>query len=454
MVQFKYRLNANLSGVKDKNTNIRHAFISMLSLGVMFLLIYFSFTWVNKNISSNNGFIWGIEINLANEYAVRVLFISTSVLISYIIYLLLSSKTRASLIAEEMTRSLYVSLEQLNSIYEESPTPYMTINKKGVVMEPNKATLRFFEVTPKEIEGVNLFSLTAKEDKDKAEKLFLYYQSNVPINMEEIRMTTKNGKIRWALLSVFKMEESAKKDKTGLATIFDITERKELDRAKTEFVSLASHQLRTPAATIKWYVDSMVAGNLGEITEKQREYLERVQKVNENMIELVETLLNISRIEIGSISIEKKEISVPQIIDSVLLELSATIETKKLNVLREYNGNLEHIDADPKLLRIVIQNIISNAIKYTQPMGIIKISLKDSFGERAMIVSDTGIGIPEEDKDKIFTKLFRASNAQRESESQGTGLGLYLVKSIVEAMGGGIDFVSEVGKGSTFTIRI
>jgi len=440
--------------VKEKNTNIKHAFTSILSLAVMFLLVYFSFTWINNNISNNSGLIWGVEIDVANEYAVRVLCIAISVLISYIIYLLLSSKTRATLVAEEMTKSIYVSLEQLNSIYEESPVPYMTINKKGIVVDPNKATLRFFGVTPKEIEGVNLFSLTAKEDKEKAEKLFLYYQSNVPINMEEIRMTTRNGKTRWVLLSIFKMDESAKKDKPGLATIFDITERKELDKAKTEFVSLASHQLRTPAATIKWYVDSIMAGNLGDITQKQRDYLERVQKVNENMIELVETLLNISRIEIGSINIEKKEVSVPQIIDSVLLELSTAIETKKLNVLREYNGSLEHIEADPKLLRIVVQNIISNAVKYTKPMGIIKIGLKDSFGEKAVVVSDTGIGIPEEDRDKIFTKLFRASNAQIESESQGTGLGLYLVKSVVEAMGGSIDFVSEVGKGSTFTVRI
>ncbi len=424
--------------MKDKDTNIKHAFISLFSLVALFLIVYFSSSWVNKVTTDG----------------IRILFIVVSVLISYIIYLLLSSSTRATLIAERMTKSLYVSLEQLNNIYEESPVPYMTLNESGIIKDPNKATLRFFEVTPKEIEGVNLFSLAFKEDKEKAEKLFLYYGSTVPINMEEIRMTTKNGKVRSVLLSVFRMEDRGRGNKVGLASIFDITERKELDKAKTEFVSLASHQLRTPAATIKWYIDSIVAGNTGSITDRQKEYLERVQKVNENMIELVETLLNISRIEIGSINIDKKEVSVPQIIDNILLELSTIIETKKLNVITDYDGSLEHLETDPKLLRIVIQNVVSNAIKYTPPMGIIKISLKDSFGEKAIVVSDTGIGIPEEDKGKIFTKLFRAGNAQKESESQGTGLGLYLVKSIVEAMGGSIEFVSEVGKGSTFTIKI
>lgn len=440
--------------MKNKDINIRHALFSLLSLVILFLLVYFSFSWINKIASENNNFLFGSSVDLINEYAVRILVITVSVLVSYIIYLLLSSKTRATLVAEEMTKSLYASLEQMSNIYEEAPVPYMTLDNKGVIEDPNKATLRFFEVTPKEIEGVNLFSLISKEDKEKAENLFLHYDSMVPINMEEVRMTTKTGKTRSILLSIFRTENTKKGGKIGLASIFDITERKELDKAKTEFLSLASHQLRTPSATIKWYIDSIVSGDLGEITEKQKEYLERVQKVNENMIELVETLLNVSRIEIGSLKIEKAEVDVPQIIDNVLVELSAIIENKKLNVIKEYQGSLEHAEADPKLLRIVIQNIISNAVKYTPSMGMVKITLKDSFGEKAIIVSDTGIGIPEEDRSKIFTKLFRAHNAQKESESQGTGLGLYLVKSIIETMGGSIDFVSEVGKGSTFTVKI
>jgi signal transduction histidine kinase len=141
-------------------------------------------------------------------------------------------------------------------------------------------------------------------------------------------------------------------------------------------------------------------------------------------------------------------------VESVLVELSSQIEEKNINIEKNYGGNLENIESDPKLLRIVIQNLISNAVKYTQPNGTVSITLKDSFKEKAIVVTDTGVGIPEKDQEKIFTKLFRAGNVDVLSSSQGTGLGLYLVKSIMETMGGSISFVSEENKGSTFTITI
>jgi len=172
------------------------------------------------------------------------------------------------------------------------------------------------------------------------------------------------------------------------------------------------------------------------------------------MIDLVETLLNVSRIEIGSVVIDMKKTNVPQIVDDILLELLAQVEAKHLNIVKQYNGNLENIESDPKLLRIVIQNLISNAVKYTSDSGTVSVILKESFDNKAIIVSDTGIGIPESERDKVFTKMFRAENVRRISESQGTGLGLYLVKSMIEALGGSISFVSEENKGSTFTIEL
>jgi signal transduction histidine kinase len=115
---------------------------------------------------------------------------------------------------------------------------------------------------------------------------------------------------------------------------------------------------------------------------------------------------------------------------------------------------LENIKSDPKLLRIVIQNLLSNAVKYTPEGGTVTITLEESIFEKAIIVSDTGIGIPKKEQDKIFIKMFRADNARRLSTSQGTGLGLYLVKSMVGALGGNVSFVSLENKGSSFTIKI
>jgi PAS domain S-box-containing protein len=401
-----------------------------------------------------NYFDTGLSPGEFNLFLMHTLLITSCGLLSYVVFLILSAKTRAELVAGMMTESLNLSLEQMMKMYEDAPVPYITLDKKGNIIDPNKAALRFFEVLPKEIEGKNLFYYQPEEDLSKSEKLLQYYESNIPINREEVRMITKNGKTKWVLLSVFRMEGPVKKGKVGLATIFDVTEEKELDKAKTEFVSLASHQLRTPTATTKWFLDMLLSGDLGDLNEKQADYLKRIGKVNENMIDLVETLLNVSRVEIGSLSTESKETDVAKIIESVLLEMSNQIESKNLNILKRYGGNLRDIKTDPKLLRIVIHNILSNSIKYTLPSGTISITLKESFGEKSIIVSDTGIGIPEAEKNMIFNKLFRAGNARKLDESEGTGLGLYLVKSIIEALGGSIGFESEENKGSTFTIKL
>lgn len=431
----------------------RHIVISMSFFVVIFALVFTSMYWVDRIFANPTKYLGDINLGFAGLATIKILLIILNVLISYIVYLLLAAKTRAMLEASRMTESLHASLRQLNTIYEESPVPYMTLDKDGRIIDPNKATLRFFGVTPPEVENKNIFTLVPEDEVEKAQKLLLYYKSNLAINMEELRMITKSGKIRWALLSIFKMEGKNDGKRSGLATIFDITERKELDKAKTEFVSLASHQLRTPAATIKWYMGTILGGDLGECPPRQNEYLERVQKVNEEMIDIIETLLNISRVEIGSITIDIKETNVQEVIDSILLELSADIQTKQLNVVKDYNGYMKNIKTDPKLLRIVIQNLVSNAIKYTLKNGTVKISLIELPGEKRISISDNGIGIPEADKERIFTKLFRAENARLQSESQGTGLGLYLVKSVIESMGGNIEFESEINKGSTFTIK-
>lgn len=428
--------------MQNIGTVTKHALIIMLSFVVLYVLTYLSFN-LKQYISAN-------EINM---FLIYVPIIISCVLLSYVFYLLMASKTKAELVATEMTRSLYASLAQLRSIYEDAPVPYLTLDNKGNILDPNKAALRFFGVVPEEIQGKNIFRYQPEEDLEKAEKFMRYYKANIPINREEIKMITKNGKTRWVLLSVFKMEGPTKNGRSGLATIFDITEQKKLDRAKTEFVSLASHQLRTPVAAVKWQIDMLLSGEIGEFSDKQKDYLTRVHKVNEDMIELIDTLLNISRIEIGSLKMELKPTNVPLIFESVLAELSYQIDEKNLNIEKQYNDNLKNIESDPKFLRIVIQNLITNAVKYTPNDGTITITLKQSFGEKAIIVSDTGVGIPKGEQDKIFTKLFRADNVRSLVGSQGTGLGLYLIKSIVEAMGGGISFVSEENKGSTFVVK-
>lgn len=433
---------------------VQHLTISATILAVLlgFMAMFFSLIR-DILINPKKYFLTDLSNTEIQFYIIYVSVIVVSVLISYVIYLLLSSGSRTGLAVLDATKSLEKSREQFEKLFEEAPVPYFIIDEKGEIQRPNKAALRFFEVVAKEIEGKNLFYYQPEEDKDKTEKLLRYYKGNIPINREELRIITKNGSVKWALLSVFEIKNPKGSGRTGLATVFDITDQKKLDQAKTEFVSLASHQLRTPVATIKWYMDALSSGDFGELSPKQKDYINRMYEVNEGMVDLVDTLLNVSRIEIGSIKIDLKPTNAIELAESILAELRFQIEEKKINIIKQYNDELKDIKSDPKLLRIIIQNLISNAVKYTPDGGTVTINFKESFGEKTITVSDTGVGIPKGQQDKVFTKLFRADNVRNLVGGSGTGLGLYLIKSLLEAMGGSIQFLSEENKGSTFTVK-
>ena len=240
----------------------------------------------------------------------------------------------------------------------------------------------------------------------------------------------------------------------GAIDVFrDITHEREVDKAKTEFVSLASHQLRTPLSAINWYTEMLLAGDAGKITDEQKQYLEEVYKSNKRMVELVNSLLNVSRIDLGTFAIVPEPVNLADVAKSILLELTPMIKTKKMVIEESYDKKLKKINVDQKLIRIIFQNLLSNAVKYTPEEGKISVSIAKQEENALIKVQDTGYGIPEKDKNRIFEKLFRADNI-REKETDGTGLGLYVVKSILDQSGGKISFESKEGQGTTFSVLI
>lgn len=235
----------------------------------------------------------------------------------------------------------------------------------------------------------------------------------------------------------------------------DVTHEREIDKAKTEFVSLASHQLRTPLTIINWYT-SLLSEEIDKLTPKQQEYLRGTREANKRMVNLVNALLNVSRLELGTFSVEPEKVSIQKIVKVCLQELAPLISTKKINLQETYDPDIPTVIADPRLLSIILSNLLSNAIKYTSNGGTVDLNVQKQKDTYLITVKDTGIGIPANQHDKIFTKLFRADNAKL-LDPDGTGLGLYIVNSIVKGSGGKIWFESHTDgtgdkKGSIFYV--
>ena len=222
--------------------------------------------------------------------------------------------------------------------------------------------------------------------------------------------------------------------KTGVAQ--NVSTHRELAQAKSDFVAIASHQLRTPLSIVKWYIDYLVSGDAGALNDEQIKYLKEVYGSNERLIELVNALLDVSRIDVGTFSIEPEPTDIIERANSAIERFEKEIEQKNIVLEKQYD-EFPLLKLDPRLTKIVFQTIISNAVKYTPPGGKIRIVVKKTDRDIYIKVSDTGIGITREEQPKMFSKLFRAPNAKK-IESVGTGLGLYIVKAVIEKSGGKI----------------
>ncbi len=242
----------------------------------------------------------------------------------------------------------------------------------------------------------------------------------------------------------------------GCAVVFrDVTLAREVDRMKSEFVSLASHQLRTPLTAIKLFSEMLMTGNTKRLTKEQKEYLGFIQASTERMVTLVGDLLNVSRLETGRLSVEPKSTEPVGFIKSIISESRVLADEKGCRVKFDNPpADLPKIPLDRNLTRQVVANLIANAIRYSSGKKCdIAVKLERKDKDYVISVRDGGIGIPKAAQTKIFEKFFRADNAQK-VESSGSGLGLYLSHMIMKTVGGRIWFESEEGKGSTFYVSI
>ena len=229
----------------------------------------------------------------------------------------------------------------------------------------------------------------------------------------------------------------------------------ELDRLKSEFVSVAAHQLRTPLSAIKWTMDMLVLGELGPLGGEQKTFLLKAYESTERMILLINDMLSADRIESGRLSFAFAPTNLLDLLDTVLYEVLPQANKKKLTILFENRPKtLPLLSADPERMRVVFQNLLENAIAYTMEGGIIRLGVTANEKEIVFSVADTGIGIPKEQQLYIFNRLFRAKNAVK-METSGSGLGLFIAKTIIEKHRGRIWFESAgAGQGSIFYFTI
>ncbi len=239
-------------------------------------------------------------------------------------------------------------------------------------------------------------------------------------------------------------------------------EQQEIDRAKNEFLALASHQLRTPISAISWYSEMLLHGDGGALSSDQQEYVQQVHESNQRSADIVDAIITVSNLQGHSIVLHTGSVDVPALCREVLQhQLAGLRQAKDLQIHQHYEANLPKLHADEALVRTIVQNLCSNAIKYTPAGGQVTINVArdseilapGSRGSLRLTVTDTGYGIPQNQQHKVFAKLFRATNI-KVKDTDGTGLGLYIVKAILEQTGGRIRFESAENKGSTFTVLL
>lgn len=352
-----------------------------------------------------------------------------------------------------MLRKTAEELNQFKLAVDNASDHIIITDPEGKIIYANKGAERLTGYSHEEIIGKNPRLWGGQMPREFYKNMWHIFAEEKKPFLSEIRNKRKNGEFYDVHSSI-----SPILDKNGNIIYFvgverDITQEKAIDRSKSEFVSLASHQLRTPLSAINWYSEMLLGGDAGKLKDKQKDYTEEIYASSRRMSELVSALLSVSRIELGTFAVEPKPTNVVDLADSCIKEMQAKINAKHQFVERKYTSDLPLINVDQNLTRIVFQNLFSNSMKYTPNGGKISISIKRIDKHLEIAVSDTGYGIPARQKDRVFSKFFRADNIIP-IETDGTGLGLYIVKELLEKVGGQIRFESEENEGSTFYVSM
>ncbi len=356
----------------------------------------------------------------------------------------------------QMAEKLMVSTQSLEKEKEQTSAIVSSLGD-GLIMYNPKGEINFLNPKAEEILWISRNDVLGKSLDDKyffsTSLLKNFYDiSTFKLKNWETKEYTLEGPRKAVLRITSIMLKGPQKKNIGyMRVLHDITREKEVEAIKSEFVSLASHQLRTPLSAMKWSLSMLSEGLFGKLVSKQKDIVWKISNSNERMIQLVNDLLDVSRIEEGRFGYNFSLESFEDVVKKVAGSFSVQIQEKKLQFSFEYPRDaLPKVSVDRGKLEMAVQNLIDNAVKYTSSDGKIKVYLKETSPDYlAVFIEDTGIGIPKNQQHRIFSKFFRADNAIR-FETEGSGLGLYIAQNIVTSHKGKINFKSEENKGSVF----
>lgn len=361
-------------------------------------------------------------------------------------------KVRAALLniledTDDLRRSAVEERNKTMAIIENLTDGVILLNKKKQIEIVNSSAVELFSLDKRTAVGMCFLDLVNRDsthqfrgiliDEDKKRIKSVYREEAMGIN-----------ELHFEITSVLLKDNE---EERGFLIIFhDVTKEKLIEKMKTEFVSVAAHQLRTPLSAIKWTIRMILDGDAGVINDEQKDLLEKTYLSNERMIVLINDLLNVSRIEEGRLLYNQEDAQLEDIAEEIVNSSQEILKIKKMKL--DYNKPtkpLPKVKVDKEKMGVVIQNLLENAVKYTPEKGDIKITIESDKKNVIFKIKDSGVGIPKNQQDRIFTKFFRAENVTR-METDGTGLGLYTTKNIVQAHKGEIWFESEENKGTTF----
>jgi PAS domain S-box-containing protein len=357
----------------------------------------------------------------------------------------------------DVTTALEQAKSETNAMLNATSEAIMLLSIDDRMLWLNKAFGRFFSLVTQNVTGDFFHNLKSHWDRvfeDSSKIMFIV--NNVKENqISEYREAVSQIWPQKRELEVYSAPvENADRKYLGQLFVFrDVTRERAVERMKSEFVSLVSHEFRTPLTSICGYTEMLLEGDAGELTDEQTDFLKTILRNANNLAETINSLLVVSRLEAGAIKLNLGELEIHEVVDNAVGLLRPQIAAKNLKLKVSVDPDLPIVEGDSQWINQVFLNLLSNAYKYTPSGGTIGISAKVKDDFLYIKITDSGIGMSTDEQKKLFTKFFRAENPET-IIAGGTGLGLWISRSLVEMHGGEILVMSKPRKGSTFTIKL